>query len=97
MDKFCLGIKKMMKNHDFNSPSLNEQKVTSQGIPIAELAREVLLKLHLEKNSEPATTKIPLSLKNFLKIYAKPSVSCWIREAVLMRLRREAGGDEGGY
>jgi len=52
---------------------------------------KVLKAVHYEKVSETIPVKVQLSVKKYLKQVAKEEgVSAWIREAIIMRLQKEA-------
>ena len=64
-------------------PRGKQPKNPRQGIP------RLLAAIKHEKISEVIPVKVQLSLKNYLKS-VKPSVSSWVRDAILEKLRREA-------
>ena len=66
-----------------NSPRVNRRKTCIEGIP------ETLSRIHLEKKTDVVTCKVEFSIKNLLRRYAKPSVSAFVRAAIVEKLERE--------
>ena len=66
-----------------NSPRVNRRETCIEGIPA------LLSGLHLEKKIGVVTAKVEFSVKNFLAVHAEPSVSAFVRAAIVEKLERE--------